>query len=589
MPTLTIYPIAESIEMRRGETVRDALYRAGVEVDTPCNGQGICGKCLVRVDPPESAEATPHPEISPEQEADGIRLACQLKPRKDMTIHVLSEYVRDEYRILEGNRYPDDHTDEEEASIADPGAATHARSKTRIPAAQVTEKEGTFWLCYDREPQQPLSRWVKGRSPRGLAIDIGTTTLVVTLMALDTCRELSTASSLNPQIRFGHDVVRRIQAGSTPEGLAELAQCVRNGLNELIEEVCEDTKTDVNEIVDVVIGGNTTMLQLAAKIDPEPLGRVPFTVGMQSGVSYPAAQFGLAVHPDARVYVPPVVHAYVGGDISAGLLVCHGFFEQSASVLFVDIGTNGEMGLNASGKCLMTSTAAGPAFEGMGISSGTRAQIGALERVGTDGHSLVYKTIGNAPVKGICGSGIIDLTAALVKMGVIEGSGRMRRPGEIDGLLPDIASRLVELNEKAAFHIAGDVYFTQDDVRQVQLAKSAIRAAIDILMTEAGIEPAAIHRVVIAGGFGYSLRPENLEVIGLLPPGMGAKVFFAGNTCRIGCVRLLRNVSNRRFLESRMQRVEHVPIETRPDFMDLYVESMEFPETPVFTKAAENR
>jgi uncharacterized 2Fe-2S/4Fe-4S cluster protein (DUF4445 family) len=225
----------------------------------------------------------------------------------------------------------------------------------------------------------------------------------------------------------------------------------------------------------------------------------------------------------------------------------------------------------------------------MGISSGTRAQIGALERVGTDGHSLVYKTIGNAPVKGICGSGIIDLTAALVKMGVIEGSGRMRRPGEIDGLLPDIASRLVELNEKAAFPIAGDVYFTQDDVRQVQLAKSAIRAAIDILMTEAGIEPAAIHRVVIAGGFGYSLRPENLEVIGLLPPGMGAKVFFAGNTCRIGCVRLLRNVSNRRFLESRMQRVEHVPIETRPDFMDLYVESMEFPETPVFTKAAENR
>jgi len=589
MPKLTIYPIGESIDMRRGETVRDALYRAGVEVDTPCNGQGICGKCLLRVENPEAVPETPHPEITPEQAADGIRLACQLKPRKDMTIHVLSEYVRAEYRILEGNRYPNDRSDDEAPAEETGTAEKTAQARQWTPAAQVTEKEGCFWLCYDREPQQPLSRWTPGKAPKGLAIDIGTTTLVVTLMSLNTCRELSTASSLNPQIRFGHDVVRRIQAGSTPEGLTELAQCVRDGLNELIEAVCEDSKTDVNEIVDLVIGGNTTMLQLAAGIDPEPLGRVPFIVGIQSGQTYPAAQFGLAVHPEARVYVPPVVHAYIGGDISAGLLVCHGFFEQSAAVLFVDIGTNGEMGLNAGGKCLMTSTAAGPAFEGMGISSGTRAQIGALERVKTDGQTLTFKTIGNAPVKGICGSGIIDLTAALVRIGVIEGSGRMRRPGETEGLAPEVASRLVELNEKAAFHIEGDVYFTQDDVRQVQLAKSAIRAAMDILMAEAGIEPRALHRVVIAGGFGYSLRPENLEGIGLLPPGMGSKVFFAGNTCRIGCVRLLRNVSNRRFLESRMQRVEHVSIETRPDFMDLYVESMEFPPLPVFSAAAEKR
>ncbi len=584
MPKLTIYPIGESIEMRRGETVRDALYRAGVEVDTPCNGQGICGKCLVRVENPESVPETPHPEIAPEQAADGIRLACQLKPRKDMTIHVLSEYVRDEYRILEGNRYPDDRSDDEAAEKGPAEKAAQTRQWT--PAAKVVEKDGGYWLCYDRESQQPLSRWTPGKSPKGLAIDIGTTSLVVTLMSLDTCQELSTASSLNPQIRFGHDVVRRIQAGSVPEGLAELSRCVRDGLNELIEEVCEDSKSDVNEIIDVVIGGNTTMLQLAAGIDPEPLGRVPFTVGIQSGQTYPADQFGLAVHPEARIYVPSVVHAYIGGDISAGLLVCHGFFDQSASVLFIDIGTNGEMGLNAAGKCLMTSTAAGPAFEGMGISSGTRAQLGALERVSTDGRTLTFKTIGNAPVKGICGSGIIDMTAALMKTGVIDGSGRMRRPGETEGLSQEIAARLVELNEKAAFHIEGDVYFTQDDVRQVQLAKSAIRAAMDILMAEAGIASAAVHRVVIAGGFGYSLRPENLEGIGLLPPGMASRVFFAGNTCRIGCVRLLRNVSNRRFLESRMQRVEHVSIETRPDFMDLYVESMEFPEQPALSAAA---
>ena len=568
--------------MRRGESVRDALYRAGVEVDTPCNGQGICGKCLVRVEQPESVEKTPHQAISPEQAADGIRLACQLKPRKDMTIHLLSEYSRDEYRILEGHRYPGDRQVDETETVTGADDTAEAPQKgtpgqVKRPAVRVSEAGGVFWLHYDREVARPMDSWNTGKPAKGLAIDIGTTTLVVTLLALDTCRELSTASSLNPQIRFGHDVVRRIQAGSTPEGLEAICRCVREGLNNLIEEVCEDSKTSCHEILDVVIGGNTTMVQLAAGIDPEPLGRVPFTVGLESGCSYPANQFGLAVHPAARVYIPPLVHAYIGADISAGLLVCQGFFEPGESVLFIDIGTNGEMGLNAGGKILMTSTAAGPAFEGMGLSSGTRAQVGALERVHAQGGELIFKTIGNAPCKGICGSGIIDLTAALVKTGVIESSGRMRRPDDTQGLKPLTAARLLEINEKAAFHIEGEVYFTQEDVRQVQLAKSAIRAAIDILMEEAGIEVDAIERVVIAGGFGYSLRPDNLEAIGLLPPGMAAKVFFAGNTCRIGCLRLLRNIDNRRFLENRMQQVKHVSIEARPDFMDRYVNSMEFP------------
>ncbi len=566
--------------MRRGETVRDALYRAGVEVDTPCNGQGICGKCLVQVEHPETVEKTKHPEITPEQEADGIRLACQLKPRKDVALHLLTEYTRDEFRILEGHRYPGDRREDEPVSASE-GTGVQpekdADAQAGRPAVRIFESDGAFRLNYDREAPVPMRSWEKGKTARGLAIDIGTTSLVVTLLALDTWRELATASSLNPQIRFGHDVVRRIQAGSTPEGLEAISGCVRNGLNDLIEEVCDDSKTSRNEILDVVLGGNTTMLQLAAAIDPEPLGRVPFTIGLKSGCSYPAARFGLDVHPDARVYIPPLVHAYIGADISAGLLVCQGFFEQAESVLFVDVGTNGEMGLNAGGKSLMTSTAAGPAFEGMGISSGMRAQIGALERVKAESGQLTFKTIGNAPCKGICGSGIIDLTAALVETGVIEPSGRMRRPHNTDGLDPLTAARLREINEKAAFHIEGEVCFTQDDVRQVQLAKSAIRAAIDILMEEAGVGVDSIDRVVIAGGFGYSLRPDNLEAIGLLPPGMAPKVFFAGNTSRIGCVRLLRNVSNRRFLESRMQKVSHVSIETRPDFMDRYVNSMEFP------------
>jgi uncharacterized 2Fe-2S/4Fe-4S cluster protein (DUF4445 family) len=576
MPKLTIQPFAESIELRRGETIRDALYRAGIEIDSPCNGQGICGKCQVRLDDPRAAEPTPHPEISEEQQAEGLRLSCQVKPRRDLCVHLLSDYSRDEYRILEGHRYPDDREEMQTLASASEAGNEGGSKVLRRPAAEVVESEGVFWLRYENEPQRLLEKWSSRRPAKGLAIDIGTTSLVVTLISLDTCEELATASSLNPQIRFGHDVVRRIEAGSTAEGLKELSSCVRDALNDLIEEVCIDSRTAPQEVLDVVVGGNTTMLQLAAAIDPGPLGRVPFTVGIQSGRTCGAGEFGLDVHPEARLYIPPVAHAYIGADISAGLLVCHGFFAKDKSVLFVDIGTNGEMGLSAGGKSLLTSTAAGPAFEGMGISSGGRAQIGALERVIWRDDGITFKTIGNAPVKAICGSGIIDLTAALLQTGVIDPSGRMQRPGETEELPPELSRRLAEINEKPAFHIGGEVYFTQDDVRQVQLAKSAIRAAIDILMKEAEIDAGGLERVVIAGGFGYSLKPANLGAIGLIPEDLVPKVYFAGNTCRIGCVRLLRNVANRRFLEKRMRDVSHVPIESRPDFMDLYVTHMEF-------------
>jgi uncharacterized 2Fe-2S/4Fe-4S cluster protein (DUF4445 family) len=581
MPEIKILPLNLSIQTRKGETVRDALYRAGVEMETPCNGQGICGKCLISVQSPDDVPETPHKEITREQAGKGIRLACRMVPETDMTVEVLSEYSQDEHRILEGDRDP--AFSDRDLADADGGRRHLSSSESLIHNAPAVVLEFTATGCecrYDGQAPRRLDSWPDRATPKGLAIDLGTTTLVVSLIDLATGRELATTSSLNPQIRFGHDVVRRIQKGSTPEGLAELSQCVRKGLNHLITEACEDSGTDPAEVLDVVIGGNTTMLQLAASVDPEPLGRVPFTVSLESGRTYAADRFGLEVHPAARVYVPPIVHAYVGADISAGLLVSRQFFNTDGTMLFIDVGTNGEMGLSADGQFLMTSTAAGPAFEGMGISAGMRARIGAVEGVNTDGRSrLEVHTIGDAPPQGICGSGIIDATAALLKLGVIDATGRMRRPDDTEGLADAIASRIWEINDVPAFHLGGEVYFTQEDIRQVQLAKSAIRSAIDILLLEAALTPGRVGRIVLAGGFGYSLRARHLEAIGMLPPGTADKVYFAGNTSRIGCVRMLRNVGSRRFLEGKMQGVRHVSIETRPDFMDLYVSNMEFPET----------
>ncbi len=583
MAELRILPLNISVHTRKGETVKDALYRAGVELETPCNGQGLCGKCLVRVDSPENVPETPHKEISEAQAREGIRLACRLVPKTDITIRLLSEYSRDEHRILEGDRDPAFSEWAQSPAEADaskrhlPDSESHMRNQPAV-AIDCTGEQCLF--SYDGGAAGTLQPWRKETVAKGLAIDLGTTSLVVTLIDLSIGRELATTSSLNPQIRFGHDVVRRIQKGSTPEGLAELSECVRDGLNHLIEQACEDSGADPQEVLDVVIGGNTTMLQLAASVDPEPLGQVPFSVGLAGGRTYPASQFGFNIHPAARVYVPPILHAYIGADISAGLLVSREFFAAGkTTTLFIDIGTNGEMGLSVGGRYLMTSTAAGPAFEGMGISAGMRARIGAVEAVTTDGKSqFQIHTIGDAPPQGICGSGIVDLTAALFRLGVIDVTGRMRKPDQTGGLPEEVSARLTQVNGIPAFHLGKNVYFTQEDVRQVQLAKSALRAAIDILLQEAELDCRHLDRIVLAGGFGYSLRAGNLEVIGLLPPGTADKVYFAGNTSRIGCVRMLRNVGYRRFLEEKMRSVRHVSIETRPDFMEQYVASMEFPE-----------
>lgn len=580
MTKIRIYPLGETVRTRRGESLADTLHRVGLWMDTPCNGDGICGKCVVCVESPADVRATPHRDISEEQHAEGVRLACQIIPKTDMTIRLLSEHTEDEHRILEGARDPEFFAFESGYGEKEsPRRHVHAdnRENRMDPAVKVYQESGRHVCRYEDGTIGEVQGFRNGTAPKGLAIDLGTTTLVATLISLKSGKELSTTSSLNPQIRYGHDVVRRIHYASTREGLEELSGAVREAINHLIEDVCDDSDAASDEVLDVVIGGNTSMLQIAAAIDPAPLGGIPFTVGIKSGNTHPVSRFGLDVHPDARVYVPPVLHAYVGADISAGLLVCPEFFDGSVKTLFIDVGTNGEIGVSANGRLLMSSTAAGPAFEGMGISAGTRARLGAVEAVKMNGRGLEIHTIGDAPASGICGSGIIDLTAALFKAGVVDISGRMKRPSETNGLPANIASHLEEQDGTPAFRISDQMYFTQDDIRQVQLAKSAIRAAIDILLDEAGIGPDMLDNIVLAGGFGYSLRPPNLESIGLIPPGTAGRVCFAGNTCRIGCVKMLKNIAHRRFLEEKMRLVRHVAIETRPDFMDRYVEEMEFP------------
>ena len=552
MLTLKILPIKKTVKVRRGTTLLDALSQSNIQLFTPCGGQGLCGKCKVIILGQNHPEEREHDALTQDEVADGYRLACSFVIREDLRIRLVDDYSLDT-RILEGERI----------------STTVLKSCVRIE-----QTDDLYWLRYgDLDRTGPLANWRPECSPKGLAVDIGTTTLVVTLMDLRSGAELGTASALNPQTRFGHDVLTRIQKASKLKGLYELQECIATSLNSLTMQVSTESDSDPQEILDVVVGGNTAMLQIAAGIDPSSLGQMPFTASIESGRTYAANQFGLEVNSSARAYVPPVAHAFVGSDIAAGLLST-GFFEQVDPCLFVDIGTNGEVAVNAGEKWMVTSTAAGPAFEGMGISQGIRATSGAIEMVHTDGKQIHVSTIDDAPAIGICGSGIIDTLACLIELGGVDHSGRMVQAAEIKPLPKLLTERLEKRNGSPAFKVSDDIYFTQKDVRQLQLAKSAIQTGMQMLLEASGVQLDRLKKIVIAGAFGYYLRRQSMETIGIIPKGFSGEVVFAGNTCRTGCAMMLVNATLRKTLEQWMHRVTYLSIAQEPAFQKLFITNL---------------
>lgn len=563
MVNIFVAPLDISIELHDGETLHDGLERSGIHIETPCGGTGVCGGCKVWAKEPIKIPPTPHSAIGDKEEKKGLRLACTAVPLEDTTIELMDNYVydkerRDQGQILAGSK----EVENDDIKIS---PAVRIESPSHGPL----DKE--FHIFLDRtDAPTPLTHWQPSYTPKGIAIDIGTTTMVLALVDLTTGKILTSESCLNPQVIHGHDVLSRIQYASEPEGLMELSCLVQNKLNELIQATCKRADAKSEEIVDITVGANTTMLELAAAIDPTPLGHLPFKVDIRGGTNYPVRQFGLHTHPMAQVYIPPVMHAFVGSDISAGLLLSPEFFDDTQSILYLDMGTNGEICLNVKGQRLTTSTAAGPAFEGMGLSTGMRATRGAVEKVIVKNDRLLFQVVGEEKIKGICGSGIVDLIAALLTTGYLDASGKLTPKDETD-------SPVVHLDNLPAFRYGEETHLTQKDVRQIQLAKGAVRTGIDLILETAGITCDMLDRIYIAGGFGYHLNPINMERIGLLPDQSSDKVIFCGNASIDGSVRLLRESRNRFFLENALNKMEHVQLADSPRFMESFVTNLNFP------------
>jgi uncharacterized 2Fe-2S/4Fe-4S cluster protein (DUF4445 family) len=537
-------------EVEPGSTLLLAARKANAPLEAPCDGAGICGKCLVRLTSEALAALEPGVDVRGGANGHGtLVLACDARVRAGVTATLPSR-------------------SDQGLTIVDHGVAV-----VRPLAPHITVRNS----CGDSQvwAGTKLLASFPGVFPvanLGIAVDIGTTTLVVVLVDLASGKELAVSSALNPQTAFGHDVLSRIRFAAEPDGLSTMQRALMKTLNDLVLQVCERAGAQASHIHEAVLGGNTCMLHIAAAVDPAPLGRSPYVPSLTGGTHLQAADLGLDIAAHGLVYLPPVVSGFVGADITAGILATD-LHRLQETTLLLDIGTNGEMVLAHAGELWATSTAAGPAFEGVNITCGMRATSGAIDAVSAQAAGWHAHTIGEVPAVGICGSGLIDLVSRLVQSGAVGKNGRFE-----PAVIP-VVGNWGEVAGRRLLRVSGDVVLTQKDVRQVQLAKAAIRAGLEALLDSAKVGVQDVKRVLVAGSFGYHLRPDSLAGAGLLPPGLAARVEAAGNTCKSGAVTLLTSDDARQELLSVAKRVRSVELSNDEAFSKRFVRHMAFGES----------
>jgi uncharacterized 2Fe-2S/4Fe-4S cluster protein (DUF4445 family) len=419
----------------------------------------------------------------------------------------------------------------------------------------------------------------------GAAFDLGTTTIVGTLLDLATGEARAVASSLNRQAVHGGDVLSRISYSmGRREGLAELQGLAAATFNGLLDDLSRDSGVPRDRIYEITVAGNCTMQHLLLGIDPEPISMTPFAPAISRGLQVRADAIGIGIHPHGRVYLFPHLGAYVGGDIVAGLLAS-ALPRGDRLRLFVDVGTNGEIALGSEQRTLSTAAPAGPAFEGAEISCGMRATRGAIEGVRITEDAVALQTIADAAPVGLCGSGLIDAVAQLYRRGLLDATGRLRSAGEAAGVAPPrILERLVTVDGVRAFILATavetgarPVLLTQKDIRQLQFAKGSIATGIQVLMKEMGVGPADLHEVMLAGAFGSYIHPDSARTIGLVPPVTLDRIRAIGNAAGEGAKIGLLSYREREAAEAMPGRVEYLELSGREDFNDLFMKALGFP------------
>ncbi|MFP5347094.1 MAG: ASKHA domain-containing protein [Actinomycetes bacterium] len=604
--SLTFEPAERAVRVPPGVTVFDAASWNGIAIDSTCGGHGTCKKCKVQVvDGKVPVSRLDSRAFTADQLRDGWRLACLAQATRDLRISVpplttrpkaatagvgrqviLRPAVQKRYVELSEPTLADQRPDLARllAAIDDLDPTPDLLALQRLPSVL---READFKVTavvvdevlVDVEPGDTTDRRF------GIAFDLGTTTVVATLLDLSTGTPLAVESTLNKQQPFGGDVISRISATMIqPDALTRLRDLAHATLQELTAVVCEHGDVQPREVYEIALAGNATMTALALGIDPEPLGVAPFVLSCAVPPVVLASDLGVSVHPGARAVLFPALGAYVGGDIVAGMLAS-GMDRDKRLRLFIDVGTNCEIVLGNGERILATAAPAGPAFEGGVIRCGMRAAQGAIEVVRlTD--EVELSVIGDTAPAGLCGSGLVDAVAELVRVGLLDASGRFVSDEDAKEIAPSLAERLTRVGEERVFVLfqpkaggdpADSVYLSQRDVRELQFGKAAIATGWSLLLEELGVGPDDVQQVLLAGSFGSYLSPASAVRIGLVPKLPVLRIVSAGNVAGEGAKMSLMSQRERAGATTLLQEVRYVELSDRSDFNDRFVDQLSFP------------
>ncbi|MGO9819570.1 MAG: ASKHA domain-containing protein [Solirubrobacteraceae bacterium] len=602
---LRFLPDGNEVRVPSGTPIFDAASWNGIAIDSTCGGHGTCKKCKVRIVSGEVPVGTVDPRaFTTDELREGWRLACRAGARSDLVIEVpplqtrpkaalagvgrhviLRPSVQKRHLVLSEPTLEDQRPDLQRVldGLDDLEPYTSLELlRTLGGTLRKSYFDVTAVVCdqelIELEPGDTTARRF------AIAFDLGTTTVVATLLDLDSGQPVAVRSMLNRQQPYGADVITRISATMMDElALGALRDRAHETLATLTDEVLTEAGVDPLEVYEITVCGNVTMMQLALGIDPEPLSMAPFVVATHEFPPVHAHEFGVEIHPRAPAFVFPSLGAYVGGDIVAGMLAT-GLTRDRRLRLFIDVGTNSEIALGSVDRVLATAAPAGPAFEAAQIRCGMRAAEGAIEGMKIDGDSLTLEVIGDVEAVGMCGSGLVDAVAELVHCGLLDHSGRFIADEEAAVRLPGLAGRLTKIGEERVFVLqwrgddpAAAVFLSQRDVRELQFAKASIATGWNILLAELGVEADEITQVLLAGSFGAYLTPLSAVRIGLVPKLALPRIVSAGNVAGEGAKIAALSLRERAEAESILREVEYIELSGRADFNDLFIDQLAFP------------
>jgi uncharacterized 2Fe-2S/4Fe-4S cluster protein (DUF4445 family) len=594
-----------------GASILKTAHAAGLEITATCGGRGRCTSCRVKflsgpVPPPTIADEV---QLGDDLVREGYRLACQCQPTDAVTVQVAPPLEERAFQILGAAgatgtaglaidagvlkqvvkvalpRAEHHQTSDLEQLVAAVGRGPGDVGLSVLPglAAALRGDGGTVTVTTFGRRLLAVEAGDTAAMKFGLAIDVGTTSVVSALVELESGEQLGTVSSLNPQSVYGGDLMSRIAfAQFDPGNLRKLHTRIVGLLNRQIEELCRQTGVLAKWIYKVVVVGNSCMHHLLLGIDPSYLGLAPYAPVMRHPLVLPARQLMLRTAPEARVCLLPLVAGFVGADAVAVALATR--IDAGAALrVAVDIGTNGEVLLGSRDRLWAASAPAGPALEGAQIRCGMRGALGAIERVTVDDDLRVH-TIGEAAALGVCGSGLIDLIAGLLDAGVIDRTGLIQVEAR-DHLPPRLRERVTLRGEERMVVVcrpgeAGaprEIVLTQEDVRQVQLAKGAIASGVALLLHVAGVGAEDLDEIMLAGGFGNYVSIRSALRIGLIPPVAPERVRYVGNAAALGAQLCLLSEAERARAERVAATIEHVSLAAHPDFEQVFVDCMNFP------------